>query len=144
LDGNTRLELPFGVVENEPGVDSAANQGLWAESLAYPALFLTQPGVRWEALDDTRATLDVPFKDSQQQFTVTFDPESGEIVRFETDRYRDAKVGTLHWWGDISARDGKPYFSVTWEDEGTPWLNYALEETAFNADLSDYIRHSGP
>ena len=29
IAGHSRLELPFGVVENDPVVDAAANQGLW-------------------------------------------------------------------------------------------------------------------
>jgi hypothetical protein len=33
IDGKSRLELPFGVVENEPKVDQAANLGLWGESI---------------------------------------------------------------------------------------------------------------
>jgi hypothetical protein len=33
LDGHSRLELPFGTVENEPKIDMAANLGLWAESI---------------------------------------------------------------------------------------------------------------
>lgn len=150
LDGHSRLELPFGVVENDPGVDSAANQGLWAESLGYPALFLTDRRVRWEAVDDTHARLYVPFGDAEQVFTVTFDPQSGELTRFETERYRDANVGTLRWWGDKTVAEGQPgqppnvVFAVTWEDEGTPWLVYELEQAVFNADLSGYIRQSGP
>ena len=150
LDGHSRLELPFGVVENDPGVDSAANQGLWAESMAYPALFITDPRARWEAIDETHASLVVPFGDSEQVFTIQFDPQSGEMVRFETERYRDAKAGTLRWWGEVmdgKIQPGVPpdlVLAVTWEDEGTPWLVYALEEVAFNADLSAYIRQAGP
>jgi hypothetical protein len=33
LDGRGRLELPFGVVENESKVDQGANLALWAESI---------------------------------------------------------------------------------------------------------------
>ncbi len=33
MDGNSRLELPFGVTENEPKVNQAANLGMWAKSL---------------------------------------------------------------------------------------------------------------
>lgn len=43
LDGRARLELPFGVVENEPKIDSAANLGLWAESIWLPSIRVTDP-----------------------------------------------------------------------------------------------------
>ena len=48
LDGHTRFELPFGVEEDKPGVDSAANQGLWAETIFYPAYLATDPRLRWQ------------------------------------------------------------------------------------------------
>jgi hypothetical protein len=150
IDGHCRMELPFGVIENDPGVDSAANQGLWAETLAYPALYLTDPRVRWEPIDETHARLHVPFEDSEQVFTIQFDQQSGELIHYETERYHDAKVGSIGWWGDImqaEKQNGKVpdrIITATWEDEGTPWLSFAVKETSFNMDLSSYIRQRGP
>jgi hypothetical protein len=149
LNGHTRLVLPFGVVENDPGVDSAANQGLWAEMSAYPAAYLTDSRVRWEAIDDTSVLLYVPFGEGEQVFTIQFDPLTGGMTHIETLRYRDEKVGSLRWWGDIilgEDQNGAPTmvtFKVVWEDEGTPWLIYNVEEMVFNADLTSYIRQTG-
>jgi hypothetical protein len=150
LERHTRLELPFGLVENDPKVDGAANQGLWGETMFYPAAFLTYPGVRWEALDETSARLYVPFGDEEQIFTVRFDPQTGMIQRLETRRYRDEKVGELGWWGELITEqdeDGlslKTFFTVTWEDEGIPWLKAELEEAVFNSDVREYIWQRGP
>jgi Family of unknown function (DUF6544) len=150
VDGQYRLELPFGVVQNDPGIASAANQGLWSETLAYPAYFLTDLRVHWEAIDDTHASLHVPFGDSEQVFTIQFDPQSGDLIRYETNRYRDEKLGILRWWGDITygdRRDGElpnKIISATWEDEGTPWIFFEVENVTFNVDLSDYIHQRGP
>ncbi len=102
LDGHNRLELPFRVVENDPCTDSSANQGLWAESLAYPAIFLTDPRVRWESIDETHARLYVPYGDTEQVFTMQFDPQSGDLIRYETNRCHDARGGTMRWWGDVT------------------------------------------
>ena len=52
LDGHSRLELPFGMTENEPKVNQAANLGLWAESVWLPSLFITDPRVSREPVDD--------------------------------------------------------------------------------------------
>jgi hypothetical protein len=149
LDGRARLELPFQVVENDPGVDSAANQGLWVETSAFPSVFLTDPNVRWEAVEDKTARLYVPFGDGEQEFTVTFDPQTGELVRMETLRYYDKKVGKLRWWGERiqgGDRDGQPTttLAATWEGEGTPWLVCEIEEAVFNSDVSAYIHQTGP
>jgi hypothetical protein len=149
LDGHNRLELPFVVVENDPCDDSAANQGLWAESLAYPAIFLTDPRVRWEPVDETHARVSVPYGNSAQVFTMQFDPQSGELIRYETQRCFDAKHPSMRWWGDLTSgksQDGEPTRTInaTWENEGTPWLIVEIEEVALNADLSRSIRQKGP
>lgn len=150
LGGKTRLELPFGVVENDPGIDSAANQGLWAEMSVYPAAFVSDTRARWEGVDATAAKLYVPWGEDEQVFTVEFDPETGMISRMETLRYRDEKVGTLRWWGELEynlAENEEPKLDrleVTWEDEGTPWLVFNLEEIVFNSDVSEYIKQRGP
>ncbi len=151
LDGHNRLELPFLVAENDPCADSAANQGLWAETLAYPAFLLRDARVRWGPIDETHASLTVPFGDGEQVFIIQFDPQSGEMIRYETNRCHDAKKGTIRWWGDITtsgeSQNGKPRNKITtatWEDEGTPWIVFEVEEAAFNADLSSYIRQKGP
>lgn len=150
IGGHSRLDLPFGVVENDPGVDSAANQGLWAEAAAYPALFVTDSRVRWEAIDDTSAQMYVPFGEDAQVFTVQFDPSTGGMNHIETLRYRDEKLGKIRWWGDLTYGEGQnggptpETFRVTWEDEGTPWLVYQVEELVANADVSTYIRQTGP
>ncbi|MCD4739461.1 MAG: hypothetical protein K8R89_09435, partial [Anaerolineae bacterium] len=71
LDGEARMELPAGVIENEPKVDMAANLGLWGEAVWLPSILVTDPRVYWEAIDDTTARLVVPFGEEEDTFTVT-------------------------------------------------------------------------
>ncbi len=151
IGGHSRLSLPFGVVENDPKVDSAANHGLWAETLGFfPSVLVTDPRVRWAVVDNTTARAHVPFREDEQVLTVQFDHQTGEMLRVETTRYRDEKVGVVRWWGDIRWRepeDGekiKLAITITWEDEGTPWLIAEVEDIVFNTDLSAYIRQTGP
>lgn len=151
LDSHSRLEQPLGVVENDPKTDSAANQGLWAETFAFfPAVMVTDARVRWEPVDENTAKAHVPFGESEQVFTVHFDSQTGLLSRVETLRYRDKKGGTIRWWVDV-IRDKNSEAGVTpvacsatWEDEGTPWMVAEMEEIVFNADLSNYIRQAGP
>jgi len=148
LGGHSRLELPFRVVENDPKVDSAANQGLWAETFAFfPAVVLTDGRVSWESVDENTAKVYVPFGESEQVFTVQFDPQTGYLRGMETLRYRDQKVGTIRWRTEVirGENSNEPFqISATWEDEAIPWMVVEVEEAVFNTDLTDYIRQTGP
>ncbi len=142
VEGAARLELPFGVIENSPKVDQAANLGLWAESIWLPALYLTDPRVRWEPVDAVTALLVVPFSEEEQRFVVRFDPESGMPRLMETMRYKDpgSESETL-WlneiieWGVVDGKYVPTIASATWLDEGTPWAVFRVEEVIYNADV---------
>jgi hypothetical protein len=151
LGGHSRLVLPFiGVIENDSRVDSAANQGFWAEEVAFPAVFVTDPRVRWEPGDETTAQLHVPFGEGEQVFTVHFDPRTGRLTRLETPlRYRDAQSAPLRWWGEVlgtghNGRAAATSLAANWADERSPWLVYEIEAATFNTDVSTYIRQTGP
>jgi hypothetical protein len=150
LDGQARMKLPVGVIENEPKVNSAANLGLWGESIWLPTIFITDSRVRWQAVDAHTALLIVPFETGEDTFTVFFDPETDLITRMEAMRYKDAADAekTL-WLLDILAWDTyhglllPSRSSVTWADEDTPWLIIELDDVVYNVDVRDTIRAEG-
>jgi hypothetical protein len=151
LDGQARMQLPVGVIENEPKVDMAANLGLWGESIWLPSIYLTDSRVRWEAVDETSARLIVPFAADEDTFTVYFDPETGLIASMEAMRYKEAtSTEKTLWQLDILAWDKfqglliPSRSTVTWADEGSPWLVIELDDLAYNVDVQEYIRAEGP
>jgi hypothetical protein len=151
LDGRSRLELPFGVVAGEPKVDQAGNLGLWAEALWYPAIYVTDPRVRWEPVDDVTALLVVPFDETEERFLVRFDPETGLPHLFESMRFKDADspaktlwLNEVLAWEDLHGQPNIVKAALTWFDEGTPWVEFRVEEVVYNVDVRDYIRARGP
>jgi hypothetical protein len=150
LDGAARMELPVGVIENEPKIDMAANLGLWGESIWLPSIFITDPRVRWDAIDDNSARLIVPFEDGEDAFTAIFDPHTGLLTSMEALRYREASdTEKQPWLLEILAWDSyhgiriPSRSQVTWGDERAPWLIIEVEDIAFNVDVSRYIRSKG-
>jgi hypothetical protein len=149
VDGAARMELPFGTTEGDPTLAQAANLGLWAESIWLPSILLTDPRVRWEPVADTAARLIVPFGDGEDTFTVTFDERSGLITSLEAMRYKERGRPKVRWivepsrWASVHGMQLPMEGAATWEDEGTPWAVFRVEEAAYNVGVDDNLRARG-
>jgi hypothetical protein len=151
LDGQGRMELPFGITEGEEKVDQAANQGLWAESIWLPAIWISDPRVRWQAIDDLTALLIVPHGEQDQRFIVRFDADTGLPRLLETMRYRDAAdrspilwLDEVRDWTTLGGYRLPATGSATWLDQGRPWATFTVDDIVYNADVQEYIRARGP
>ncbi len=150
IDGQARMELPVGVIEDEPKVDMAANLGLWAESIWLPSILVTDPRVRWEAVDATTARLIVPYEGQEDVLTATFDPQTGLLQTLEAMRWKEAEdASKTGWcnktlgWETFHGVQIPAQASVTWADEDSPWSIWDIQEVAYNVDVSEYIHARG-
>lgn len=151
LDGAGLMEIPVIGTASGPQVDSAANQGMWAESWQFPSLLVTDPRVRWEPVDAETAVLVVPSKGAEQQrFVVRFDPETGLPTWTETMRFKDsASTEQTLWmtrfdeWGEVDGVLTMTVGSAIWMDDGSPWATFILEDMRLNVDVSEYVRGRG-
>jgi hypothetical protein len=141
LDGRGRMEFPFGIAVEGPKTSSAANLGMWAESMAFPSVFVTDPRVRWEPIDEHRARLVVPSPEGEDGFTVEFDPATGLIRQMRAMRWRgEGDPAKLEWFAiDLGSGRG----AARWGDDDRPWLVFTTEAVVLDPDVTGYVRARG-
>lgn len=151
VDEHARMETPAGIEEGE-NLDQGANLGLWSETAWMPAVYLTDPRVHWQALDDNTAILVVPYKQTQQEhYVVRFNPQTGLVEWMESMRYHGAaSTEKVLWmnqsveWGTLNGRLFNTRGAAIWMDDGKPWAIFYIEDARFNVDVNDYLRAKGP
>lgn len=150
VGGHALLELPVGVSEG-PAVDQGANLALWAEAVWMPSVWITDPAVRWEPVDDTGARLVVPFGDEEEVVTVRFDPETGMLASMQSLRFKGEQdtdktlwINEASVWGVVDGHPVPRHTAITWGDEDSPWAVLRTEDVRYNSDLGSYIGAEGP
>jgi hypothetical protein len=153
VDGRSHFELPIlGTFDDDPSFTQGAVLGLWAEAGWFPSIWVTDPRVHWEPVDDHTALLFVPFGEQEENFVVRFNPQTDLIDTMEAMRFRDpgAQAKKILW---ITRNIAGKYIpgtqisavgSATWLDQGKPWAVFTLEDVVYNVDVTQYIRRKGP
>ena len=47
-------------------------------------------------------------------------------------------------WDTLNGNPTMSRAAITWFDNGTPWVEFNVEEIVLNVDVEDYIRAKGP
>jgi hypothetical protein len=150
-EGHVSLDLSIlGQVDDAPKTNRAGIQGYWGEVLAWvPSIVLTDPRVRWEAVDDTTAHLYLPGLDDVEAFTVRFDGDTALITEVETMRYQ-SEENTERWrwfnrileWETVNGLR-VPIRSQTQWNDNTPWATWEVEQVVLNVDVSARMAQFG-
>jgi hypothetical protein len=150
LDGVAFFDLPGSMIQDEPTVNAAANQGLWAESVWLPSIYFTDERVQWVAVDDQTAQLIVPEAAEVEIFTLRFDAETGLLTELSTYRYRDAgDTERLLWtnrmleWGEFNGVMIPTLSETQWGDQDDPWAVWRVESVIYNLDVSARMAQFG-
>ena len=150
LDGVSRIELPWQKSEGDPNTAQAANLGMWAETTSMPAVFLSDPRVRWEPVDDGSARLIVPFGEAHETFMVHFGPASGrptllESMRYKlaTDQHKTLWSNQFVQWANFGGAELPSVGTAMWQGDGKPWATFTTESIDLNTDVSQSVRARG-
>ena len=153
VDGKSLFELPGAApIVDDPSTNQGANLAIWAEAAWFPSIWITDPRVHWEPVDDRTALLFVPFGDQEENFVMRFNPETGLLDSMEAMRYRDPgdQAKKILWitrnvvGKKIDGTQLDAAGTATWLDQGIPWATFTLEEVKYNVDVKDYILQKGP
>lgn len=120
LNGDARLELPFGVSEG-PNIDETSAR-LMVPFEGQEEAFVVQ-------FDPDTGLL-----------------ERMESMRFKgnTDRQRTLWINEVLDWGEVDGHPVPLRTEITWGDEDSPWAHLHTESVIYNADLRAYVEAEGP
>ena len=126
-------------------VDQGSNMILFAEGPLYPAIFVTDPRIRWEAIDETSAQLFFPFGAEEDSMTVYFDAQTDLITKMTALRYFGANGEKEPWrvdflsWQVVDGMTIPARSAITWEKQGKPWSYWDITGVTWNVDLSTVL-----
>lgn len=152
LGGVSRQEMPWPMPSSvgDPRGAQGANLGMWSETIWMPSVYLTDPRVRWTAVDGETALLSVPFGARRETYVVRFDPATGRPALLESMRYQGpgSRQKTL-WinqnrsWADFGGVTLPREGAAIWLDQGRPWAVFTAEEVVYNVDVRESVRRRG-
>ena len=124
-----------------PTVDQAADLVMWAESVWMPSILFTTHGLRWIAVDESKARLQVPYGAHGHEITWHFDPATGLLTHMTSFRFKGKNTQWRTAWrvdvlkySEFEHLKAPSSIAITWEDDGRPWAIFNVLDLIHNAD----------
>ncbi|MFU8766645.1 MAG: DUF6544 family protein [Candidatus Methanoperedens sp.] len=148
-EGVLKTEGILNMRETGEKIDRGQNLAMWGEAVFAPSVIITDARAHWEAVDDEMARLVVPYGEQNDSLLFKFDPKTDLITHVSAWRFRGQEEEKTPWL--IGLTDWKTFhsvkipvrFSVTWEDEGSPWSYWTVEGVEYNVDITDNLLAGG-
>ncbi len=150
MNGEGVLKIEGLINKRETGrkIDQGQNLAMWGETVFMPSVIITDTRTRWEDVDNGNARLIVPYNKQNDSLDFNFDPKTGLIKQISALRYRGQNEEKTPWLINITEWMTSHYikipsrFSLTWEDEGSPWSYWTVEDVEYNVDVGEMINET--
>jgi hypothetical protein len=147
LGGKGLFNMSRGTTIQGDTMDHSEQVMLWLLTIAFaPGVLLERPGLRWEAIDDHTARLQVEQAGRSLSFDLSFDPASGDLLRIETQR-PGSREGKLYPYSlvlegpqDFEGMKLPARLQAAWEDDA--YTRYEMAGIQYNAPVRDALQEA--
>ncbi len=147
-EGAMKIEGVLNMRETGEKIDQGQNLALWGEAVFTPSVFVTDKRASWESVDKDTTRLVVPFGEKTDSLLFEFDAKTHLITQISALRYKGQGDDKTPWlieiteWKRFHSFKIPARFSVTWEDEGSPWSYWTVEGVEYNVDTTEMIKNN--
>lgn len=129
-------------------VDQNERLNMWAQAVCMPAVFVHDPRVHWEPVDEETARLVINFGERTDHLLAHFDGSTGRMTHLSGLRFAEDAPEKEPWrvdllaWKDFYGMLIPCQFSVAWGESGSPWSYWNIDGVAYNVNVSDQLGES--
>lgn len=136
-------------VESGERVDQGQLLTLWANMIWAPSVYIHDPKIHWEPLDDNAVRLIVPSKNGPENLTAHFDPLTHRMTHISALRYSDEEPVEepvkepwrvdLQEWKELNGMLVPSHIDVAWGESGAPTSYWNIDGIVYNVNVSEQL-----
>jgi hypothetical protein len=153
INGRGLFEMA-GRVESGERIDQGQVLSMWADAVWMPSVFVHDPNIRWEPVDDHTARLVVPYKGGTLDLDAHFDPATGRMTHLSALRYSDDAGDSgdpvelaekepwrsdLLEWKEINGLLVPTHIDDAWGEVGSPTSYWLVDGIAYNVNVTEQL-----